>query len=377
MKGSFKLGRFLGIEVNVHITFAIFFVAAALWGAWRGETAQLGQVLTFIGGVFLLSILHESAHALAAAGFGIQTKEMLLLPFAGVSRLERRPADPFHAFVIAIAGPAANLLLAVTLFGILLFLGADPFGLGATVFQDCLYWLNFSFTPGGSPSGAPTEILELSLLLGLGNLFPSYPMDGGPALRALLSSMVEPTRAIKLTGTISSFLSFAVILICLLAGNWLLAILGLFIHMSGRQESARVAARNMIEGLHVRAAMTTQYITLATYETLETAARTLVRSTQHDFPVVGEDGRFLAMLTRQDLLRELRARGPMSRVIEAARRGLQTLSPDQKLDDLFDQWSGFPPVSFPVLEEGKLVGLLNADGIQKCLLVRDVESNGA
>jgi CBS domain-containing protein len=144
------------------------------------------------------------------------------------------------------------------------------------------------------------------------------------------------------------------------------------VFVSGRQESTFAAARALVEGLRVRAAMTTQYLTLATYESLEGAANMLLRSTQNDFPVVGDDGRFLGMLTRTDLLREISQRGPMGRVIDAARRGERALSPDEKLEDLLEQFSGFPQGSLPVLEEGKLVGILNAEGVQKLLMVRDV-----
>lgn len=374
MKGTMRLGRFLGIEVSIHITFIIFFAAIFLWGAFRGESAVFGQMLTFMGGVFLLAIFHEGAHALVASRFGIHTKEMVLLPFAGVSRLDRRVKNPSHAFFIAIAGPAANLFLAATLFVMLIFLGAEPFALTATIVRDCLYLLAFDVPGTASPSGAPTEILELSLLLGILNLFPSYPLDGGPALRAFLSTMTDKAQATKITARVAAILSITIIAIGIFSANYIIAILGFFVYMSSRQESTMAAARLMLEGLQVRAAMTTRYLTLTTYETLDHAAGLLVSSTQHDFPVVGDDGRFLAMLTRQDLLRELRGKGPMTRVIEAARRGLQTLSPDQSLDELFDTWSGFPPVSFPVLEDGRLVGLLNADGIQKYLLVRDVST---
>lgn len=374
MKGTWRLGQFFGIEVRVHVTFAIFFVAIGMWGILQGEAVPMGQMMTFMGGVFLLAILHEGAHALAARRFGIQTKEMILMPFAGVSKLDRRVEDPMQQFVIAIAGPVANFALAATLFIILLLQGVDPVLLVETVVRGSAYLLSLGGEANDRPLGASTEILELSLLLGIINLFPSWPLDGGPALRAFLTGLTDRARAIKYTARVAAILSLTLVAVGLLV-NPLLAVLGFFVYMSSRQESTMVAARLMLEGLQVRAAMTTKYFTLTTWETLEQAATLLVRSTQQDFPVLGDDGRFLAMLSRNDLLRELRGRGAMARVMDASRRGMQTLSPDEKLEDLFDQWSGLPPVSFPVLEDGQLVGMLNADGIQKLLMIRDIATS--
>ena len=214
--------------------------------------------------------------------------------------------------------------------------------------------------------------MEVNLAFGLFNLLPAYPMDGGPALRAILSAFTDSASAARLSGKVGSFVAVALAIGGLLFNNIVLAMVGFFVFLSGRQESTFAAARLMLEGLRVRAAMTTQYITIATYESLEHAANLLLRSTQSDFPVVGDDGRFMGMLTRNDLLREMSQRGPMGRVIDAARRGERILSPDEKLDDLLEQFSGFPQGSMPVLEEGKLVGILSAEGVQKLLMVRDV-----
>ncbi|MFN0207045.1 MAG: site-2 protease family protein [Planctomycetota bacterium] len=373
MKWNWRLGKWFGIQVHLHVTFIVFFGALILWGMLTGQPAQLGQVLTISGGVFLLAILHEGAHAFVASRFGIKTLDMILLPFAGASRLERRPATPFQAFCIALAGPIINLLIGSVLFIILSFQGGEPVRLAGQVIVDWLVWLAYPIGDGKpTPGGAGVELMELSLLFGLINLLPAYPLDGGPALRAFLSAVMPAQRATRVAARTASFIAWAIVIIGLLTNNYLIAALGFFIFLSGRQESAVATARLMLEGLEVRAAMTTQYLTLATFESLEYATSLLLHSTQQDFPVVGDDGRFLGMLSRQDLLRELSQRGPSGRVIDASRRGVRLLSPGEKLAELFDQFSGLPPVSMPVVEEEKLIGLLNADGIQKLLLVRDV-----
>jgi stage IV sporulation protein FB len=372
MRWTWRLGRWFGMNVYLHVTFVMFLAGIVMWGALTGQPAHLGQMLTFAGGVFLLSILHEGAHALVASWFGLRTVDMVLLPFAGASRLEKRPPNPFHAFCIALAGPAANLMLGIVVGVLLVILGHEPLGMLGRMFLDWRMWLAYATPDAGAPAGAGIEIMELSLMLGLINLLPSYPLDGGPALRAWLSALMPPLRAARIAARVAGIVAWSIIIIGILTDNFLVAALGFFVYLAGRQESAVASARILLEGLDVRAAMTTQYLALQTFESLEYAASLLLHSSQQDFPVVGDDGRFIGMLSRQDLLRELGDRGPSGRVIDASKRGVRVLAPGEHLVELFDQLSGFPPVSLPVVDEDRLVGLLSGDGIQKLLLLRDV-----
>jgi Zn-dependent protease len=375
MRWSWKVGRVFGVEIFLHTTFVFLFVGMALWWMLVDKESDPSREILFLGWIVASAVLHELSHAAAARAFGFRTREIVLLPFAGASRLDRRPAEPFQAFLIAIAACAVHFAIAAIAFAALLLDGNQLSAIIAAVADDVAAVLGSLETP--SPARAPSialQILEVNLAFGLFNLLPAYPMDGGPALRAILSAFTDSARATRLAGKVGSFVAIALVVGGLLQNNIVLAMLGFFVFLSGRQESTFAAARLMLEGLRVRAAMTTQYLTIATYETLDHAANLLLRSTQSDFPVVGDDGRFMGMLTRNDLLREISQRGPMGRVIDAARRGERVLSPDEKLDDLLEQFSGFPQASMPVLEEGKLVGILSAEGVQKLLMVRDVTS---
>lgn len=261
MKWNWRLGKWFGINVHLHVTFIVFLGALILWGILTGEPAQLGQVLTISGGVFLLAILHEGAHALVASRFGIKTLDMILLPFAGASRYEQRPSNPFQAFCIAVAGPFINILLGSVLFVVLCFRGAEPVQLAGQIVIDWLVWLAYPIAGGaGTPAGAGVEMMELSLLFGLINLLPAYPLDGGPALRAFLTAIMPAQRATRVAARTASFIAWMIIIIGILTQNYLIAALGFFIFLSGRQEAAVATARLMLEGLEVRAAMTTQYL---------------------------------------------------------------------------------------------------------------------
>src|SRR5512136_1174293 len=117
MKWSWRIARVAGIDVYLHATFLILL-------AWVGLSHYLARHslgdaadgLLFISTLFGIVVLHELGHALAARRFGIRTRDITLLPIGGVARLERMPEDPKQELLVALAGPAVNVILAVVLF---------------------------------------------------------------------------------------------------------------------------------------------------------------------------------------------------------------------------------------------------------------------
>ena len=116
MKWSFKLGRFLGIDVFIHFTFLILLavIGLAYWMPGRSLGAALGGVV-FFALIFLCVLLHEYGHALMARRFGVGTRDITLLPIGGVARLERIPEKPMQELLVALAGPAVNVVIALAL----------------------------------------------------------------------------------------------------------------------------------------------------------------------------------------------------------------------------------------------------------------------
>ena len=117
MKWSCNIGRIYGIDVRMHITFALLigWVALIHWRQSQSVTAAVAGVI-FILAVFLCVLLHEFGHALTARRFGIQTRDIILLPIGGVARLERLPTNPLQELWVALAGPAVNIVIAAILF---------------------------------------------------------------------------------------------------------------------------------------------------------------------------------------------------------------------------------------------------------------------
>jgi Zn-dependent protease len=127
---SFKLGEVRGIELYVHGTFLILLAWIALSHLLHGHGAAASiEGVVFTATIFGIVVLHELGHALTAARYGIRTRDITLYPIGGVASLERIPENPRQEFLIALAGPAVNVALAASLFGLLVLtnapLGAD------------------------------------------------------------------------------------------------------------------------------------------------------------------------------------------------------------------------------------------------------------
>src|SRR5712692_7225155 len=119
---SVNIGRIAGTAVRIHITFLLFliwiwvasYVSGGAQAAWSG--------LAFMVLLFLCVLAHEFGHIFTARAFGVGTPDVTLLPIGGVARLERIPEEPWEEFLVAVAGPAVNVVIA---FALVLFVGAD------------------------------------------------------------------------------------------------------------------------------------------------------------------------------------------------------------------------------------------------------------
>ena len=154
MRMSWKIGRIAGIDLFLHPTFLLILLP--------GLTGGLSPI--FIIALFGCVVLHELGHALMARRFGIETLDITLYPIGGVARLQRMPRAPGAELLIALAGPAVNFAIVAGL------LGLELLGIGG---------LEADTSLGAFLGG----LMLVNLVLGLFNLIPAFPMDGGRVLR--------------------------------------------------------------------------------------------------------------------------------------------------------------------------------------------------
>jgi len=228
MKGAWQIGRVAGIVVQVHWTFLLLVGWVVLVHTRDGggpADALRGVVLTLA--VFLCVVLHEFGHALTARRFGIGTRDITLLPIGGVARLVRMPDDPRQELLVAGAGPAVNVAIAVLLLGILLLTGRYvPMTQAARVGAHFL-----------------DQLLLINIVLVVFNLLPAFPMDGGRVLRALLAlrwPYVQATRWAATAGqTVAVALGFAGVALA----SPFLVLIALFVFSGARAEARVVEMR--------------------------------------------------------------------------------------------------------------------------------------
>jgi Zn-dependent protease len=204
-------------------------VLAMHWGNLAAIVMWEALVLTIFGCV----ILHELGHALMARYFGIPTRDVTLYPIGGVARLEQMPENPLEEILIAVAGPAVNVAIAM-----ILLLGTLVSGvsLPSVVMLHDVGWDNW----------AQTLLLHLmigNVVLVIFNMLPIFPMDGGRVFRAVLAVGLGHLRATEIASMVGMILAGFLGLGLLLTGNLLAPLVVFIAILAGRAELAMVRAR--------------------------------------------------------------------------------------------------------------------------------------
>ncbi len=353
MGWSLNIGSVAGTAIRVHVTFVLFlawifgvsYIAGGPQEAWNG--------LIFLVLLFLCVLLHEFGHIFTARAFGVATPDVILLPIGGVSRLERIPEQPSEEFLIAIAGPLVNVVIAA----LLVLVGGAHLE------------LNHLVTLESASASMVDRLAAVNVFLAVFNLIPAFPMDGGRVLRALLASRFGYVRATELAAAIGQWVAFLLGFLGLF-GNPLLIFIAIFVYLAASSEAHLVAIRAMSQGVPVTAAMMTQFATLTPDEHVDAAVETLLRTSQGEFPVVDGASRPIGVLVRNDLIRALKERGPDAKVADAMTAQIPTLGHRHCLDEAFRllQEKSVPAVAI-IDAAGRLIGLVTSETIGEMLMV--------
>ena len=351
MRWSWKLGEVRGIGIYVHFTFLLLLGWIVLANyLHHGDVAEaLGETL-FVVLVFAIIVLHELGHALAADRYGIATRDITLLPIGGVARLDRMPDDPRQELVVALAGPAVNVVIAA---GILL-------GLFASSELTRLPWA--SLTAGTILQ----RLLVINVWLVLFNLIPAFPMDGGRVLRALLAMRMDYVRATQTAASVGQGIALLFGFIGLFL-NPLLLFIALFVWIGAAQEAHLVQARGALAGIPVRDVMVREFQTLSPEDALGMAAQHVLAGFQQDFPVV-QNGRLVGLLTRADLLGALMKHGESAQVGQVMRTRFEVAHPSEMLDTVMMRLGATDAHALPVVKGDEVVGMVMTETLAEYLM---------
>ncbi len=360
MKWRINVGRYLGIDVYLHVTFLIVVgvIALSYWLRVREAWAVLEGVGLFLS-VFLCVLLHEFGHALAARRYGIRTEDITLLPIGGLARLERLPDKPAQELIVAIAGPAVNVVIAAVLFVLIQLFGSIP-------------RLEELDVAAGPFLG---RLLMINVGLVVFNMIPAFPMDGGRVLRAVLAMMMPHAKATRIAAVIGQGMA-VVFAVAAFFGNPLLLLIALFVWVGAQSEAGAAEAKSLLSGVRVRAGMLTDFHTLHPDDPLSKAAELIMKGCQHDFPIV-QDGRFLGVLTRDRLVQGLSRHGLQAPVAPEMETEFVTAEADELIENVLPRLrtSGTLSVA-PVYTEGRLVGLLSLENVGEYMMIRSALEHG-
>jgi len=352
MGWSLKLGNIAGIRVQVHLTFVIFMVWIALSGLLAGKTtADVLANVGFMLGLFTCVVLHEFGHALMAARYGIQTKDITLLPIGGVARLERMPDDPRQELWVALAGPAVNVVIAAAIWLVLLVTRGGP-----------------NLTNTNMETGSFFDrIFMVNIFLVLFNMLPAFPMDGGRVVRALLATQMEYTRATRIAAHLGQSMALLFGLLGFLYSPMLMFV-ALFVWIGASQEANMVEVKFALAGIPLRAAMQTSFETISPGDSLDHVMRLLLAGAQQDFPVV-QDDRVVGVVTRDVLIKSLGQKDELL-VRDIMHREIVLADASDMLENSLQRLQECNCRTLPVMQDNRLVGLLTAENLGEFIMIQ-------
>lgn len=357
MKWSIPMGRVWGIPIRMHSTFILLLI----WIAWLGWSVDGLRsslwALALILCLFACVVLHELGHSIVAMRFGAHVRSVTLLPIGGVASMRSIPEKPYQELLVSLAGPAVNLVIALVLMA----------------FRGGYHVL-------GEQNVFPVSIGELvdalvnaNLVLAVFNLIPAFPMDGGRVLRSILSLFFPFARATAVAAMLGQILAVGFVLVGLVT-NPFLVLIGIFIFFGAESEGRTVRVKNMLRDVFVEDVMVTDFVNIGPEDTVARCLENVYHRKQEDF-VVECEGRLIGLVARKDWLEALHSDGPQAKVENIMRRHFITVIPKTPLSRLYQDLWHLKQGVFPVMENGKLVGLLTTEDVSRFLMVQAIRQN--
>lgn len=367
MPGSFRIGKIAGIDIFIHVSWLIIIVLltwslatgwfAVLYPGWSTITYW---VVSFIAALllFVAVLLHELAHSLVARARGLQVKNITLFIFGGVSNIEQEPQTPGVEFQMAFVGPLTSLVIGGVAYLLLLALGNNT-----------------------SPLAAILRYLAVTnILLGIFNLIPGFPLDGGRVLRSIVwklsGSLRTATRITTLVGEVIAYLFILLGIWLFFGGNLLdgiwLGFIGWFLLSAAQSANTQSMLQSMLKGVTVGEVMNPSPLTVPANISLQKLVDDYFLPRGLRSAMVMQNDQLVGLITLGDIRsvpREQWSQVPVGHVMIPVNK-LHVVSPQQNLNDVLPLMAGRDVNQLPVVQDGRLVGVLSRDAIMRYLEVR-------
>ena len=344
MPWSFRIFRIAGVGVYLHVTFILLLVIVGFAECSVSNSfleALLG-IISFLA-LFACVLAHEFGHILMARHFGIETRDVTLLPIGGVARLKQIPDNPPQELWVALAGPAVNVVIAALL-SIWIFLK-----------EGSVESLQFSVTHGGSA----VNLMTVNLIMIGFNLLPAFPMDGGRVLRAFLACRMDYTKATRIAASLGRLMAVLFVFAGLFwVKNPFLIFIALVVWFGAGQEARWVVLNYRTQANAIRHVMIRDFYTAHNTDTLLQISQRILAGRQTDFPVVNDRGELVGMTGANNLLDGLKSHPPSAHVDAIMFTEFKMVDADQSLELIMTQYQEQHGMLLPVMDHGRLAGLL-------------------
>jgi len=368
--GSYRLLRVFGIDILVHWSWLVIFVLLTWLLAeeffrdqyedWTGSERWAAAVVSSLA-FFTSILLHELAHSLVAKREGLPVKSITLFIFGGVSALGSEPETPGQEFRVAIVGPLVSFIL------------AGAFGVAALI-------AHLSDVGGSPPAAVALYLAIVNGAVGVFNMLPGYPLDGGRILRAVLwargRNLLIATRRASLAGTFIAFglIAFGVFSILtrdFISGVWFIVI-GWFLRNVSEASYQQQLFRNTLEGTKVGQLINRSFSAASPDMNLNTLVQEyMLARSQRSVPiVVGME--LLGLVTMRDLKRVPRDEWETTSVFRAMtpREKLHQVDAREEITLALEIMAKENVNQLPVLESGRFVGFITRADVMRLMQVR-------
>jgi len=363
MQSQIRIGRIFGIRIGIHYSWFIIalLIVLSLTGqfrqmnaGWTGESIFLMAVITGVL-FFVTLLLHELAHSLVIKSYGVPVREITLFALGGVSQILGNPPSAISEFLMAFVGPLTSACIGAICLGIAHSLAA------VTPVYAMLSWLGY-----------------INLGLAVFNLVPTYPLDGGRVLRALLwwgtGDASKATRWAARTGQVAGVILIALGLVeyftqAVFSGLWL-AFLGWFIVQAASESNVEAGLRQALRGVAVGDVITPECRVVAENMNLDHFIQyELIPTGAHCFIIVDDQGQVIGLVTPRDLRHVERsqwAHTPLTAIMRPFPK-LKTVTPDTPLITALEMMAANDVNQLPVVSKTGFGGVISRGQLMQYL----------
>ena len=371
MRAQIKLGRIFGIEIGLHYSWIIIalLITFSLAGHFREHNPSWGEGVIWATSVvtallfFTTIIVHELSHATVAQARGLPVRSITLFALGGVAEIEKDARDAKTEFWMGIVGPITSLLIGVICLLISLAFGWTPDGFPATPLLAMLVWLGY-----------------INIMLGIFNLVPGFPLDGGRVLRAIVWWITgDATRATSIAARLGQIVAFGFIMVGIfrffsgagIGGLWI-AFIGWFLLSASRENYAQVAISDTLRGVKVRDVMTQRYPTVDSRTNLQILVDEYFLRTGRRCLFVTQNEQVVGLITPHEVREIERSRWPYTTVEEVMKplNQLHTITPESSILKALETMGPDNLNQLPVVQGDAFEGIISRAQIVQLLKTR-------